>query len=267
MIDLPSMAPHSSEAEQSVLGAVLLDNAALLLARQVLTPEDFYLRSHQTIFHAMLGVADRGGVIDNLTLSEALLNTSVLKEIGGSAYLGELLLTVASAANITHHARIVAEKSKIRHLRHSLRTTLDMVESGSSVAQVTAQIEQLQRSATHPSAGIRSEPDRLSLVPWPLSRFQFLDEPEATQLTWIWDEFLAEGGLSALVAKPKVGKTTVVVELPVKWLKGGPSWDEQPARACVDPRHRRASARDPSPVAGAGAEELENLHIHAGRLE
>jgi replicative DNA helicase len=269
MIDLPSMAPHSSGAEQTVLGAVLLDNAALLIARQILTPEDFYLRSHQMIFLTMLTLVDRGGVIDNLTLSEALLNKGVLKEIGGSAYLGELLLTVASAANIAHHARIVAEKSQIRKLRTSLRITLDAVESGASVAQVTAQIEQLQRSATESSAGIRAEPDRLlpgALAPLPVS--QFLDEPEATQLTWIWDGFLTEGGFSAFVGKPKVGKTTVVYELAMKVAQGQPFLGRATRQSSVlilaveeHPREIRRRIR------ALGAEDVDALHIHAGRLE
>jgi len=217
----------------------------------------------------MLTLIDRGSVIDNLTLSETLLNKGVLKEIGGAAYLGELVATVASTANIEHHARIVAEKSQIRQLRASLRTTLEAVDGGASVAEVAARIEELQYTAAESLVRIASEPDihpsgALASVP----ASQFLDEADTTQPTWIWDEFLTEGGLSALVAKPKVGKTTLVYELAVKVAGGQPylgrATRQSPVLILAVEEHPREVRRR---LRTLGAEDLENVHIHAGRLE
>jgi hypothetical protein len=269
MIELPSMALHSNETEQSVLGAILLDNAVLPLVRRLLTSEDFYLRIHQRIFSSMLTLIDRGSVIDNLTLSETLLNKGVLKEIGGAAYLGELVATVASTANIEHHARIVAEKSQIRQLRASLRTTLEAVDGGASVAEVAARIEQLQHTAAESAPTILTDPGLCppgALASVPAS--QFLDEPELSQPTWIWDEFLAEGGLAAFVAKPKVGKSTVTFELAVKVAQGRPflgrATRQSPVLILGIEEHPREIRRR---LRALGAEDLDTLHIHAGRLE
>ncbi|MCL5044696.1 MAG: replicative DNA helicase [Deltaproteobacteria bacterium] len=108
--------PQNIEAEQSVLGAVLLENDALNQALEILAPEAFYRESHQEIFRAMITLGERGQPVDAITLTEALRGKGVLEAVGGPAYIAELAAFVPSAANVAHYARIVREKSVLRSL-------------------------------------------------------------------------------------------------------------------------------------------------------
>lgn len=156
-------APHSLEAEQAVLGAILLDNSALSLVRDTITPGDFYRTAHQVIFQTMLSMADGGQSIDNITLTEALNGKEKLTSIGGAAYLGELITTVPSATNIATHAKIVSERSRIRTLRNQLIVTMDKIEHGAEwevLAPMVAQLKDLTQPITPPNG----EPPSLGLA-------------------------------------------------------------------------------------------------------
>src|ERR1043166_2184358 len=96
----PKLPPQNVEAEQSVLGAVLLDNAAMAKAMELLVEEDFYRTSHRKIYRAMLELSDVGEVIDQITLTERLKSEGELEAVGGSAYVAELVQVVPSAANV-----------------------------------------------------------------------------------------------------------------------------------------------------------------------
>ena len=108
--------PQNIEAEQSVLGAILLDNAVLSRAIEILRPEDFYRGSHRRLFAAMLDMAEHDQAIDLITLRERLEQKNQLEEIGGAVYLASLVEQVPTAANIAYHARIVREKAMMRGL-------------------------------------------------------------------------------------------------------------------------------------------------------
>jgi len=102
----PKLPPQNLEAEQSVLGAVLLDNSAMAKAMELLVEENFYRTSHRKIYRAMLELSEVGEVIDQITLTERLKAQGEIEAIGGAAYLAELVQSVASSANIRYHARI-----------------------------------------------------------------------------------------------------------------------------------------------------------------
>jgi len=108
--------PQNLEAEQSVLGAILLDNEAINQALEILSGEDFYRESHREIFRAMAELADRNQPVDAITLTDALRGKGALETIGGAAYIAELAACVPTAANIAHYARIVREKAVLRSL-------------------------------------------------------------------------------------------------------------------------------------------------------
>jgi len=108
--------PQSLEAEESVLGGVLLDNTALDRVVEVVRPDDFYRTQHRRIFRAMLDLAERSEPADLITLSEALRARGDLAEVGGTAYLAELAERVPTAANIMHYARIVRDRAVLRGL-------------------------------------------------------------------------------------------------------------------------------------------------------
>ena len=116
---LQKLPPFNLEAEQAVLGAILLDNNALFKALEIFHPTDFYRASHQKIFEAMLKLNERGDEIDLLLLRDELERGSHLEQIGGAAYLMSLVDVVPTAANVEFHARIVHEKSLARRLLNS----------------------------------------------------------------------------------------------------------------------------------------------------
>ena len=113
---LEKLPPYNLEAEQAVLGAILLDHTAIYKALEIFDPEDFYRRSHQKIFDAMLALIDRAEAIDLLLLRDELDRRKALDETGGPAYLAALVDQVPTAANIEFHAKIVHEKAVARNL-------------------------------------------------------------------------------------------------------------------------------------------------------
>ena len=129
MIDLndPKLPPQNLEAEQSVLGAILLDNGAMSKAIEILQEEDFYRMAHRKVYSAMLDLADRGEVIDQITLTEHLKMKGNLESVGGAAYLAELVHVVPSSANVRYHSKIVHEKALLRGL---IGTSNDIIARG-----------------------------------------------------------------------------------------------------------------------------------------
>jgi len=108
--------PHSIEAEQAVLGGLMLKNDAFDAAATVLSDTDFYSQDHQLIFNAMARLAEQGQPFDPITLSESLQNSNELASIGGAEYLVDLASSTPSSANIAAYTQIVLERSIVRQL-------------------------------------------------------------------------------------------------------------------------------------------------------
>ena len=110
------MPPHSIEAEQSVLGGLMLDNDAWDRVAEKVVEQDFYLRAHRFIFAAMSRLAESSHPIDIITVSEDLEANQQLDDVGGFAYLGEIAKNTPSAANILAYADIVRERAVVRDM-------------------------------------------------------------------------------------------------------------------------------------------------------
>jgi replicative DNA helicase len=108
--------PHSLEAEQSVLGGLMLDNQAWDKVAERIQEKDFYRVEHRIIFQTIAKLANRGNPFDVITLTEALKSTNELVNVGGDVYLFELTHNTPSAANIAAYADIVRERSVLRQL-------------------------------------------------------------------------------------------------------------------------------------------------------
>ncbi|MGE5699070.1 MAG: replicative DNA helicase [Deltaproteobacteria bacterium] len=106
--------PHNLAAEQGVIASVLLNNDLMNAAVEILRPEDFYQGAHRTLFSVMIDLYDRGRAIDQLTLSSALQDRGVEGEIGGLAYLSDLIQNVPTTANVAEYARLVKNASILR---------------------------------------------------------------------------------------------------------------------------------------------------------
>jgi replicative DNA helicase len=111
--------PQNIEAEQSVIGSILLENEAISKALEILKPDDFYYGSHQQVFQCMIELFEKNEPTDFITITERLKKKKKLEEIGGASYIADLSEKIPTAANIEFYAKIVKEKSVLRKLIHS----------------------------------------------------------------------------------------------------------------------------------------------------
>jgi len=115
-VALERIPPQSMEAEQAVLGAIMLDKEAIFSVMEVIRPSDFYRESHRIIFENLLALNDQGKPVDLVTLVEALSCDGNLEKVGGISYIASLANAVPTAANAVYYAKIVAEKALLRSL-------------------------------------------------------------------------------------------------------------------------------------------------------
>jgi len=108
--------PQNLEAEQSILGGILLENSAINSVLEVMSKGDFYSEAHRKIFNVMVELSEKNEPVDIITLSNALRDKNMLDSIGGTAYLASLVDNVPSAANVANYAKIAKEKAILRGL-------------------------------------------------------------------------------------------------------------------------------------------------------
>ena len=141
---LAKVPPQHLEAEEFVLGAILIDNQAMNKVLEVLSPSAWYREAHRKIFQAMIELSEANEAIDQVTVSECLRRRNELDQIGGAAYLAKLVAQVPTAANVRHHAKIVQEKALLRNL---ITVATDIVASGYRDSEkVEDLIDQAERS-------------------------------------------------------------------------------------------------------------------------
>jgi replicative DNA helicase len=127
---LDKLPPQNIEAEQSVLGAILLDNSALTTTLELLDYDDFYKDSHRRIFLSMTDLFDKNEPIDIITLTDHLKRKNDLEAVGGTGYLTALVSLVPTSANIRYHCKIVREKAMMRGLLRSVTEIASNVYDG-----------------------------------------------------------------------------------------------------------------------------------------
>jgi replicative DNA helicase len=115
-VSIDRLPPQSVEAEQSVLGALLIDRDAVIEVADVLRPEDFYRAHHGEVYAAIIELYERREPVDVVTVSEVLERRGQLEAIGGAAYLTSLINLTPTAVNAAHYARIVERKAILRNL-------------------------------------------------------------------------------------------------------------------------------------------------------
>ncbi|MBW1871114.1 MAG: replicative DNA helicase, partial [Deltaproteobacteria bacterium] len=140
----PKKPPQNIEAEQSVLGGVLLDNAVLDQVLDVVGDQDFYREANRKIFTAMTEMSQKSEAIDYLTLEDRLKSHGQLEEIGGVTYLASLTDRVPSLGNVVYYARIVRDKAIARRLIHAATEILQAgLENRENVDDYLDSAEQL----------------------------------------------------------------------------------------------------------------------------
>lgn len=150
LTDLPRLQPHDLDAEQAILGAVLINPTALAHAQEILKAGDFYDSRHRDIFEAMTDLAGTSVLIDLVTVGDWLDRHGCLDRIGGRGSLVEMLTTVGSAANITHHARIVHDHAIRRRL---IKRSTTLVQMAYEKAPTEDLLREVERGASEIAAG------------------------------------------------------------------------------------------------------------------
>ncbi len=108
--------PQSKDAEQSVLGSMIIDKEAIFAASELLVEDDFYSTAHRKIFNAIISLSEKGEPVDIITLADELEHSQCLEEVGGRACLVNLANIVPTAANVRYHSHIIREKAILRAL-------------------------------------------------------------------------------------------------------------------------------------------------------
>ena len=116
---LDRVPPQNIEAEQSVLGAILIEQSAIAKISDILQPADFYREAHKLVYRSAMTLFERGEAIDFITVIDMLRREEALERAGGISYITSLANGVPTAANIVFHAKIVQEKSLLRRLIHA----------------------------------------------------------------------------------------------------------------------------------------------------
>ena len=213
--------PHSIEAEESVIGGVLLDNEAFDRIADVVKPEDFYVERHARILSAMASLSDAAMPMDAVTIAERLRQRGDLERIGGVAFLLELSERVPTAANVEHYARIVKEKATIRRLIRASTEIIDRaydtsVETDDYVDRAEQAIFEISEQSRH--AG----PVRVSgLVLESLAKIDRLIERKST-ITGVGTGFedldrmtagFQPSDLIIVAGRPSMGKTAFCLNI------------------------------------------------------
>jgi replicative DNA helicase len=214
-------APWSNEAEQAVLGAMLLDQDAALKAAELLDDSMFYRESHRLLFRAMITLTERGDVIDPVTLRDELVTRGDLDRAGGMEYIGSLIDVVPTAANIEYHTRIVRDKALLRRLIEAATGIVqDAYESRGLPSDVLDsaehrifQVAQLRRA---------EEFVRLKELIWPtMERIEQLQSGQGA-VTGVPSGFVDLDRLTAgfqradlviVAARPSMGKTAFILNV------------------------------------------------------
>jgi replicative DNA helicase len=221
--------PHSVEAEQSVLGGLLLDNLAWDRAADLLIESDFYRHEHRLIFTAIAGLVNASKPADVITVFEQLQRLGKDDDCGGLAYLNALAQSVPSAANMRRYAEIVAERAKERRLIHALDEALALAwhPSGSAAEktdQAAALIDRLAR------AGQPFAPKSMQQLVGPaIERYNelFDDKREPgipthfAQLDRLLGGGLKPGKLYGVAARPAVGKSSFARSIAIRVARQG----------------------------------------------
>ncbi|PYG89099.1 replicative DNA helicase [Ruminiclostridium sufflavum DSM 19573] len=124
--------PQSIEAEQSVLGSMLIDKEVVPVVMEILKPEDFYRPDHREIYNVIIELFDRAQPIDLITVSERLKTHGKLELVGGLEYLSNIAIEVPTTANVRHYSKIVEEKAILRRL---IKASSDIVDLGFNASE------------------------------------------------------------------------------------------------------------------------------------
>lgn len=213
--------PHNTDAEQSVLGAMLLDKDAIIEATEIIGANDFYKEAHTEIFEAILNIYNRDEPVDLVTLSEELTQRKTLESIGGIVYLTSLSSAVPTTTNVKYYARIVEEKSILRRL---IKASSDILDKGYQAEEDINNILDLAEKNIFDISQKRSQEGFSPIKDVLMESFQKIEELYQNKggLTGITTGFididrktsgLQKSDLILIAARPSMGKTAFALNV------------------------------------------------------
>ena len=220
---IEKLAPQSIEAEQSVLGSLLLDKKAIVKIADILRPDDFYRDNHKIIYQTALELFEKNEPIDLMSISNCLEEKKMLEKIGSSSYLTELVNSVPTAANVVHYAKIVQKKKMLR----------DLIEAAHGITQLsyqeTEEIEKVLDQAEKNIFAVSQRSLKQFFIPIKpaleeaFERFDQLHKHKGgilrglpTGFVELDNKFLAglqKADYILLAARPSLGKTTLALDI------------------------------------------------------
>lgn len=215
------MQPQDILAEQSVLGAIFIDEGKLVFVREYIEAEDFFKYAHRLIFSAMVALSERNEAIDATTMRNYLANHGDLENIGGLSYLAEVINSVPTSANAEYYAKIVAEKSNLRKLIDRLTESVNQAYEGADESDAiiaSAEKALIDVSEGSSRSGFKKIDDVLNI------NFENLEirSQQTSAITGIASGYPAldsmttgfhEEELIILAARPAVGKTAFALNI------------------------------------------------------
>jgi replicative DNA helicase len=221
--------PHNVEAEESVLGSMLLSKDAIAEVLELLREDDFYRPAHRTVFHSILELYGHGDAVDAVTVQEELRRNGALADIGGAPFLHTLVASVPTAANAAYYARIVKEAGVLRRL---IDVGTQIVQLGFETPQDTERAVDIAESLVYQVAQGRVSEDYQSLrdvLTGTLEAIERLHE-DHREITGVPTGFpdldrltsgLQPSNLIIVAARPAVGKCIAQDTLVTEATTGG----------------------------------------------
>jgi replicative DNA helicase len=200
-----SQPPQDIQAEQSVLGGMLLSVDAIAAVRRTLDAADFYRHDHQAVYGAIVDVHGRGEPADAITVAAELERRGVLSRIGGAPYLHTLIATVPVAGNAGYYAEIVAEKAGLRRRREHAQRVLQQIDAGLDLEHISLTDS---RERVRPKHG-----------PQPVEFDDFLDA-DVPEYDWLVPGLLERADRLLLTGPEGGGKSTLLRQLAVQFASG-----------------------------------------------
>lgn len=210
--------PYSAEAEQAILGAILLDNSVLARIATIAEPKHFYVEANKWIYQAMIDVAGTGTVVDHVTLGNYLKEQGYLEKIGGAIALAGLTDNVATSANADHYAEIVRSQYAVRRMIH---TASEIFTNGFSHREPSEYLHDSRRAVTRAASelSVGAGPQHLDQDMNEIIReLETGEKPAGIIQTGITEidkmmDGLWPGLLTVIAGRPAMGKSAVVLNI------------------------------------------------------
>ncbi len=227
--DILKIPPQNLDAEQSVLGSVLIDANAIHKVADLLVPNDFYSPAHEKIYETILELHHKHQPIDLMSATNHLKERGLLMEIGGSGYLAELTNRVTTSSHVEHYAKLVKEKKVLRELiKASAEITEDAFEPNKEFEDLLDTIEQkilaisqksLPQNFTHVSTELQVAYERIEKLHEKRGTLRGITTgfPDLDQKL----SGLQKSDLIVLGARPSLGKTTLALDIARNAAKAG----------------------------------------------